>query len=181
MNDERYLKDIIVMRDKGFTLIELLAALAVMAIVAALLWPRVASLSRWKLESAARSLAGDLRLVRQEAITTGKASKVEIFIYPNRYRVRLSGEDRWVDLPEGVFFDGVTFGGNPPYVHFNMLGHPSSGGTIILKSSRGEKRYVILTPVTGRVRVSRNPPGHWQSESGAALQHFLLAEFQAPP
>ena len=113
MNDKGYLKNIIAMQDKGFTLIELLAALAVMAVVAALIWPRVAPLSRWKLESAARSLAGDLRLVRQEAITTGKASKVEIFIYPNRYRVKLSGEDRWVDLPEGVF-DGVTFSGILP-------------------------------------------------------------------
>jgi prepilin-type N-terminal cleavage/methylation domain-containing protein len=150
------------LKRKGFTLIELLAVLAVTALLAAVIWPRVAVFSRWKLETAASSLASDLRLARQEAITTGKVCKTVFFVYTNRYQLRLPGEVRWIALPEGIYFEGsTTFQGSPPYVHFNMLGRPSGGGTVILKSHKGDKLYVIVTPVTGRVRVSRMPPEHW--------------------
>jgi len=38
---------------------------------------------------------------------------------------------------------------------------PSMGGTITLKNKRGKILYVIMTPVTARVRVSPNPPENW--------------------
>lgn len=149
-------------QNRGFTVIELLTVLAIMAIMAAVVLPRVTVLSRWKLESAAKGLASDLRLVRQEAITTGQVSRVVFYVFTNRYQVRLPGEDRWVNLPEGVSYEGsTTFLGNPPNVHFNKQGHPSGGGTVIFKSDQGEKRYIIVTPVTGRVRISKVPPEHW--------------------
>lgn len=146
---------------KGFTLIELLVVLAVTAVLVAVIWPHITVLSRWKVQTAAASIVSDLRLARQEAIATGQVSKVVFFIYTNSYQLRLPGENRLVNLPEGIFFEGITFQGNPPYVHFNMLGHPSGGGTIILNSCRGDKLYVVVTPVTGRVKVSRTPPEHW--------------------
>lgn len=119
-------------------------------------------ISRWKLEAAARAIAGDLRMVRQEAITSGEVSKIVFFVYMDSYQIRTEGGNSMVGLPEGVYFEGfTTFGGDPPYVHFNMLGRPSGGGTVILRSGDGEKNYVIVTPVTGRVRVSRDPPEHW--------------------
>lgn len=146
---------------EGFSLLELLIAMAVTAILLAIIWPNVSLLSRWKVKTAAATLASDLRLARQEAITTGRVSRVVFFIYTNSYQLRLPEESRLVYLPDGVFFEGISFQGIPPYVHFNMLGHPSGGGTVILKSKEGDKLYVVVTPVTGRIRISRTPPEHW--------------------
>ncbi len=147
---------------RGFTLIELLAVMAIAALFAAVLWPRVPVHGRWKLETAARNLAGDLRLIRQAAITSGEFCRIEFYIYAQSYELRLPGNEREVYLPEGVYFEGFpTFQGDPPYVHFNMLGRPSGGGTVILKSREGHKLYIIVTPVIGRVRVSLEPPQHW--------------------
>lgn len=149
-------------QNKGFTLIETLAVLAIVGIMTAVVWPQAAPLSHWKLETAAWNLAGDLRLIRQEAIATGEVCKIVFFISTNSYQVRLAEKDILVYLPEGVFYEGsTTFKGDPPFVHYNVLGHPSFGGTVILKSHRGEKRYVIVLPVTGRVRVSKIPPANW--------------------
>ena len=148
--------------DRGFTLIEIVAVLAVMALLAAVTWPRVAALSGWKLETAAENLAGDLRLIRQEAITSGKACKISFFVENDNYQVKLADRSYLVFLPEGVSFEGTTtFQGNPRFVHYTFLGRPSGGGTAILKSDRGEKRYIIVKPVTGRIRISKIPPAHW--------------------
>lgn len=149
--------------EKGFTLLELLAVLALLSVLAAVTLPAAGTLSRWKLDGAARILAGNLRLARQEAIASGYNSKVVFYIYTNSYELRLSQKKSTVDLPRGVSFKGLTtFPGKPPSVHFNMFGHPSTGGTVVLKSSDGEKIYIIMTPVTGRIRISRDPPEHWQ-------------------
>jgi hypothetical protein len=46
-------------------------------------------------------------------------------------------------------------------VNFNPNGSPSMGGTVTLKNKRGKELYVIMTPVTARVRVSPDPPENW--------------------
>jgi prepilin-type N-terminal cleavage/methylation domain-containing protein len=110
--------------EKGFTLLELLAVLALLAVLVAITLPHVGTLSRWKLNGAAKILVGNLRLARQEAIAGGY-SKVVFYIYSNSYELRLSQKNSTVYLPQGVSFKGLTtFPGKPPSVHFNMLGHP---------------------------------------------------------
>jgi len=148
-------------RPGGYTLIELLAVLALLGLVASMTIPRFTTLSHWQLEAASRRMAGELRLLRQEAIGTGIQYRMEFYVHVNRYTLNRSGRREWVDLPQGVFFEGnTTFSGTPPSVHFNHLGRPGSGGTIILKSG-DSRRYVIVAPVNGRVRISRTPPQHW--------------------
>jgi len=149
----------------GFTIIELLAVMAIFSLFTALLLPHLGLSARWELEAAAHNLMGDLRLLRQEAITSGEECLVKFFINTQRYQL-LFPKDRQllIYLPEGVYFEGsTTFGGNPPTAAFNNLGHPcrSGGGTVILKSEKGDKIYVVVLPVTGRVRVSRDPPANW--------------------
>ncbi|NMB42034.1 MAG: prepilin-type N-terminal cleavage/methylation domain-containing protein [Firmicutes bacterium] len=154
---KRFCKD-----NKGFTLIEVMAVVAVSAILLMIIWPRAPLLSRWKLETAAQDLAGDLRLIRQAAITTGKSCEIAFFVYTNSYRRELPDKTSQIYLPEGIVYKGDTsFKGDPPFVHFNLMGRPSSGGTVILKSPTGEKRYIIVTPVTGRIRISKTQPDHW--------------------
>lgn len=161
----RTVPSVAVPAEEGFTLLELLAVLALLVVLAAVALPRAGDLSRWRLKGAARILAGNLRLARQEAIAGGY-NKVVFYVYNNSYELCFSQKNSTVELPQGISFEGLTtFPGKPPSLHFNMLGHPSSGGTVILKTLGGEKIYIIMTPVTGRIRISREPPEHWQEDS----------------
>lgn len=145
----------------GYTLIELLAVLAILSLVTTLAMPRFTSQHHWQLDSASRRMAADFRLLRHSAIFYGETCRVDFFIHVNRYEMRLPDERQRVDLPGEVEFLGnTTFSGTPPALRFNNMGRPSSGGTVILKAGNA-RRYIIVTPVTGRVRISRNPPQHW--------------------
>jgi len=149
---------------KGFTFLELVIVLALFGVVLAIALPRLPSLSRRQLETAARKMAGDLRLTRSEAISSGEICKVKFFVYLDCYQLILTEKNQLVQLPEGVSFYGdTTFNKDPfnPFVHFNALGRPSGGGTAILQSQDGDERYIIVTPVTGRVRIAKEPPQHW--------------------
>ena len=123
--------------------------------------PRFTVQSNWQLEVITRRMAADLRLLRQSAIFYGEPCRVDFYIHMNRYTLKLHDDIQRVNLPGEVSYDGnTTFPGSPPALQFNSLGRPSSGGTVILKAGNAH-RYIIVTPVTGRVRISRIPPQHW--------------------
>jgi prepilin-type N-terminal cleavage/methylation domain-containing protein len=145
----------------GYTLIELIAVLALFALLAVLAVPRLTSQHHWHLDAASRRMAADFRLLRHTAIFCGETCRVDFFIHVNRYELRLPDGRQRIDLPREVEFIGnTTFSGTPPALRFNNMGRPSSGGTVILKAGNA-RRYIIVTPVTGRVRISKNPPQHW--------------------
>ncbi|NLC12038.1 MAG: prepilin-type N-terminal cleavage/methylation domain-containing protein [Firmicutes bacterium] len=147
-------------KQNGFTLIELLLVLALLSLLLKIAFPRLELFSRWRLEGAARLLASDLRYVQQEAVVSGQKCQIVFYTFDNSYRLEFPEEKKRIYLPQGVFFEGTTsFPGDPPYVHFNNLGHPSSGGTIILRNDQQQQLYVIVAPVNGRVRISKEPPG----------------------
>jgi len=149
-------------KDGGYTILEMSAVLALLAVFTMLAIPQVRHISRCELDAASRLMAADLRMIRQEAITTGTACTAQFFVYEDHYLLKLPAETKVIALPAGVSFKGqTTFPGEPPSVRFNNLGRPTSGGTVILRAAGGEKRYVILAPVTGRVRISNEPPEHW--------------------
>ncbi len=147
---------------KGFTLLEVVVIVSLLAILLSVAVPSAAPLENWKLQTAAQELAAHLREARQDAIASGQPSEILFLVYENCYLLRLHTGSQRVDLPAGIEYEGTTtFPGMPPRVSFNYLGRPSRGGTVILESAAGENRYVIMTPVTGRVRLSREPPDYW--------------------
>ena len=84
---KRFCKD-----NKGFTLIEVMAVVAVSAILLMIIWPRAPCFHAGSWRTAAQDLAGDLRLIRQAAITTGKSCEIAFFVYKTvtggNYRIK---------------------------------------------------------------------------------------------
>ncbi|MCW3490288.1 GspH/FimT family pseudopilin [Dethiobacter alkaliphilus] len=139
---------------------ELVTVLVILGILCMVAVPVVGHISTWGLRTAAQELAAQVRQARQTAIAGGEVCYVVFYEFSGRYRVDLPGESEWVSLPEGV-----TYGGNNfvhlhgrPTVYFRYTGAPNRGGHVVLRDKRGNRRYVIVTPVTGRVRISETPP-----------------------
>ncbi len=140
----------------------MLALLGIMAFVAL---PVIQGLEqRHNLEIAARTMATEMRKAQQKAITAGCGQVIE-FIDRHSYRIidGKTDETYYVMLPEGIIRGDVNFPltDRVPTLRYNYNGSPNSGGTVTLRNSADETCYVIVTPATGRVRVSEDPPDHW--------------------
>ena len=133
-----------------------------MVIAAAVAVPAVSNLNeRWRLEGAAWRLASDMRMARHLAITQGKYMRFEFRWLPRDYYMFLPVKKTTVMLPEGIEYAYINFpcdGVNVYKFSISSLGAPTQGGTVGLKNRRGDRLYIIITPVTGRVRVSPDPP-----------------------
>lgn len=131
--------------------------MAIMAIMLAIAVPAAGGMNeRWRLEEAAWRLATDMRRARQAAISTGKDTRFEFRWEVGDYRIFLPDETVKVKLPAGISYLCNNFPNRGTIYSFSItpLGAPSQGGTVGFKNGRGGKLYVIITPATGRVRVS---------------------------
>lgn len=144
---------------KGFTLLELLCLLAFLSIFIFLSVPELKIVNeKYELEAEAKELAWVLRSARQDAIMSGESKSVFFYPLADKYK---DHNGNWCDLKKGikmtVNFNTIT--GKPACV-FSASGAPN-GGTVTLISKSGFKRYVVVSPVTGRIRVSATPPDNW--------------------
>jgi prepilin-type N-terminal cleavage/methylation domain-containing protein len=147
----------------AFTAIELLCVLAILGLLAALAVPALADwAAAGALETAAHRLAQDMRRIQQAAITSGLTSEIQFYEYANRYRLIDNAADKeiFVDLPPGIAYRSNNFpvSAGKRTLKFYRSGAPNQGGSVGLKNERGEILYVIVTPATGRVRISPEPP-----------------------
>ena len=139
----------------GFTLIEILVVVAVMAFALVLivgykpLWSR-----GFAIEQVAEELAGQLRLVRSEAIVENRAVALQIDLAAHRYR---AGAAVAHPLPAALKIAlltvagehrGSTLGG----IRFNPDGS-STGGRIVLGNGK-RKVAVGVDWLTGRVSIA---------------------------
>lgn len=147
----------------GLTLIELICVLAIISMI--LLVGILPALGfhrggKRRLETAAWRLASEMRLARQSAISTGITSRIQFRMFNDDYKISYPDEKVTVKLPEGICYGYINFPVVDGYylLEFKCTGAPNRGGTVGLKSKQKEKLYVIVTPATGRVRVSPEPP-----------------------
>jgi len=155
-------------RTKGYTLIELMVVVGIISLLLGLSLNGLNNLiQRSKLNRAAALLSSELKDTQSRAFYEGVYYKIEFyttFNWPtssNKYKILKGSESelcKEIKL-EGVELYKTNFTKNK--VSFYPSGIPSMGGTVTLKNKRGKVLYVIMTPVTARVRVSPNPPENW--------------------
>lgn len=158
----------------GFTLFELLVVMAMIAILSALVLPRIGgNRSRLHLTVAAKDVASLMRYARNQAVAGGIDISVVYEISENRIGVlaaetenEASEEDsfsvgmipeRVYSLPETIspdpsLFEGKTFDNRIRLALFYALGN-SSGGSVLLRDDREYKLEIRIDPITGAVRV----------------------------
>lgn len=150
---------------RGFTLVELLLVISLMIVIGAIAVPALTPLmEQMKLNADSRQIAYEMRKARQEAIMEGKPQTLEFYIDSRIYQ-RLYG-NRY-HLSPGIEYGGTTtfaplYKYGPPACEFSASGVPSHAGTVTLKNQWGDKRYIIVSVATGRIRVSDQPPESWE-------------------
>lgn len=148
--------------EKGFTLLELLLVLLITALSLVVATPALERvISRQGLENSAEQMAWVLRAAQQEAIYSGQDQMVRFYYSTNSYLAGTSTR---------YYLDGADYAAIPnfptqvsrvPACIFQASGIPRSGGTVVLVNLENENRYVIVSPVAGRVRIAEQPPTDW--------------------
>ena len=144
------------MKQRGMTLIELLICVAVFGIIASMAIPTLGqSLAKQELESSSLQLAADIRWLQQLAINAGSGSVSNKLLFntsaPYGYYVTANTQI----IKKYTFPVSVKLSGIPSPIGFSLSGSPSGAQTISLQSTKLKTmKYVILAPVTGRVRIS---------------------------
>ena len=147
-------------RTKGYTLIELMVVVGIVSLLLGLGINGLDYLIQLnKLNTAAALLGSGLKNTQSRAFYEGVYYKLQFWPTLDRYRVYRQTELINDIILKDIDLFNTNFTDNNLYFYPN--GVPSMGGTITLKNKRGKILYVIITPVTARVRVSPNPPENW--------------------
>jgi Tfp pilus assembly protein FimT len=147
--------------EPGITLVELLVVVSLLTLMSAVAIPVFHQTGTWTLRAAATELAVRIREARQQAIADGQNCYVIFYMANGMVKLESSQGSEWVKLPQGITFAANNFPlvvDGRPTLYFRYTGAPNRGGHVALKNQRGNKLYVIVTPVTGRVRTDSSPP-----------------------
>jgi prepilin-type N-terminal cleavage/methylation domain-containing protein len=156
--------------EQAFTLVELLCVIGLLSLLLLIAVPAMADFgTNRNLEIAARTMATDLRKTQQKAITAGWSQYVEFRTDARGkdiYRLKDGKTSEYVNisLPEGISIQANNFplSASVKTMYFSRCGSPHPGGTVTLQNRSGQLLYVIVTPGTGRIRVSETPPANWK-------------------
>ncbi|HER24134.1 MAG TPA: type II secretion system protein [Candidatus Atribacteria bacterium] len=147
-------------RTKGYTLIELMVVVGIIALLLGLSFKGIFNLMEWsKLNRAAALLSAELKNTQTRAFYEGEYYKVQFWPILERYRIYKQTELIDDIILEDVDLFNTNFTNDNVYFYPN--GVPGQGGTVTLQNKRGKNLYVIMTPVTARVRISPEPPENW--------------------
>ncbi|MER2268235.1 GspH/FimT family pseudopilin [Methylobacterium oxalidis] len=145
-------------REAGFSLVEMLVVLAVLALAAAIGIPSIgAALPGRRLDGAVDALAGELGLLRAEALRTGRRTRI---VFDERSNSFLSSRRGTPSLPMpslrvAVEADPLSRAG-PGEIRF-LPGGTSTDGRILLAGAAGTRR-IAVSRVTGAVRRAEEAP-----------------------
>lgn len=146
--------------NNGYTLIELMVIVLIISLLLGLSINGINNLIQWsKLNTAATLLSSELKNAQARAFYEGVYYKLQFWPTLDRFRIYKQTElYKDIQLEDINLFNTNFTNGN---LYFYPNGVPSQGGTVTLKNKKGKVLYVIMTPVTARVRISPNPPENW--------------------
>jgi prepilin-type N-terminal cleavage/methylation domain-containing protein len=142
---------------RGVTLIELLICIALLSIFAGMAIPRLGqSVEKQELENASRQLAADIRWLQQISINAGVDTTAYAMSFYNTTPYGYYVTANTQRIKNVTFPTSVDLPGSHSYITFTPSGVPGMGAqSISLYSKKLKKwKYVILAPVTGRIRIS---------------------------
>ena len=146
--------------NKGYTLIELMVVIGIISLLLGLGINGLDYLLQWsKLNRAAALLSSELKNTQSRAFYEGVYYKLQLLPSLDKYRIYKQTELIDDIILKDIDLFNSNFTDNKVYFYPN--GVPNMGGTVTLKNKRGKILYVIMTPVTARVRVSTTPPENW--------------------
>jgi len=146
--------------NKGYTLIELMVIVLIISLLLGISINGINNLIQWgKLNTAATLLSSELKNTQARAFYEGVYYKLQFWPTLDRYRVYKETE-LYKDIQlEDINLFNTNFTDDNLYFYPN--GVPGQGGTVTLKNKKGKVLYIIMTPVTARVRISPDPPENW--------------------
>ncbi len=165
---------------RAFTLIELIVVLAIVGMVFGMSFPFFAKFTKGsRLKNASNSISTVLRTARSYAISKRKSCWVIVNDQATSslyYAVKIYNVDgtlkSWYKLPQGIEIDSTTFSTtkdvpfphdsdsqtSKPVVEFKPTGGATANGSIYIKDSENNYKRIIVINVTGRVKVTDEPP-----------------------
>ncbi len=149
-------------REAGYTLIEVTIVIIIMGILIGLSVPHFSgNLGSYRLQSAAKQLASDIREIQQMMITEQPVSyQYKLFFDLSRNKYYLMKNTialREVNLERPIALGGHNF--PDAKIVFNQTGRVSVGGSVrLINETNNDQLWVIVDPPTGRVRISKTAP-----------------------
>lgn len=149
------------MKQQGVTFLELVICLGILSIIgSSSLFSLGQSLRKQELESASLLLAADLRWLQQLSINERSIATAYLLVFKQTrpYGYDITANTQTVKTV--LFPRSVTLHVPYPRISFGRSGAPLLGAqTISLESGKLHSwKYVILAPVTGRIRLSETSP-----------------------
>lgn len=135
---------------RGFTLVELLMVLILLSGAGFVLLIKLPiNFEQQHLALASTQLLEEIRDVRQEALAENNWYEIKFYLQngDHHYQILRQG----TKVKDIYLKDGIQFVGQPVNLMFNATGK-SVGTTIILTSSSGERKSVVVAPVGMRIR-----------------------------
>lgn len=153
----------------GFTLIELAVTLLVIGVMAGMLVPRLPDLGQWRLNSAARRLAGSVTHVYDQSVATQLVYRLTLDMEKGAYYVSLLNTENQFEktelpfvkearLPDNVKIAGADTAGQGAVtkgkaaIHFFPTGF-AEFSYIHLEDRNGHELTLAVNPLTGRVKI----------------------------
>lgn len=152
------------MKQRGITLLELVICIGIVVIMASSAMLILGhSLQKQELESASLLLASDLRWLQQLSMNGGSSAAC-ILQFNQSEPVGYYITDNTQVIKKTFFPRGIRLYVSHSFITFGLSGAPLTGAqTISLQSDKLNLwKYVVLAPVTGRVRISDTLPRQWE-------------------
>jgi len=153
----------------GFTLLELIVVLILMAASAAVILPSFTSgLQGLELETSSRDLVTRMRRARSDAIGTQRVFRIILDQAPQDSAYYALANDYEEEIERYPFAKGTLIEIPPSQsLPLKLSFYPngrSSGGKFLIANQQGKRLYVLVNPITGLGRVTRelDPGMEWR-------------------